>query len=42
MIREVRDICDTFASRGLPNFPHGIPFTFWGACTRSSWQPIII
>ena len=29
MIREVRDICDTFASRGLPNFPYSIPFTFW-------------
>ena len=28
-IKEVRDICDTFVSRGLPNFPHGIPFTFW-------------
>ena len=28
-IKEVRDICDTFAFRGLPNFPHGIPFTFW-------------
>ena len=28
-IKEVRDICDTFVTRGLPNFPHGIPFTFW-------------
>ena len=28
-IKSVRDICDTFQERGLPNFPHGIPFTFW-------------
>ena len=28
-IKEVRDICDTFQAKGLPNFPHGIPFTFW-------------
>ena len=28
-IKEVRDICDSFQARGLPNFPFGIPFTFW-------------
>merc|ERR1719195_1139364 len=28
-IQEVRHICSEFQTRGLPNFPHGIPFTFW-------------
>merc|ERR1719195_36748 len=28
-IQEVRHICSDFQTRGLPNFPHGIPFTFW-------------
>ena len=28
-IEQVRDICDRFSAKGLPNFPHGIPFTFW-------------
>ena len=28
-IKEVRDICARFESLGLPNFPSGIPFTFW-------------
>jgi len=28
-ISEVREICERFATQGLPNFPHGIPFTFW-------------
>jgi patched 1 protein len=28
-IQEVRQICDRFSAKGLPNFPHGIPFTFW-------------
>ena len=28
-IREVRAICDTFTADGLPNFPSGIPFTYW-------------
>ena len=28
-IEEIRDICDTFQERGLPNYPSGIPFTFW-------------
>merc|ERR550525_865992 len=28
-IHSVREICDKFASLGLPNSPNGIPFTFW-------------
>ena len=28
-IKQVRQICDRFSAKGLPNFPHGIPFTFW-------------
>lgn len=28
--QDVRSICESFASlRGLPNYPHGIIFTFW-------------
>ena len=27
--QEIRDICDLFAARGLPNFPSGIIFSFW-------------
>jgi hypothetical protein len=29
ILQEIRDICDTFAAQGLPNYPHGIIFTFW-------------
>ena len=29
VIREVRAICDDFSARGLPNFPSGVPFTFF-------------
>ena len=29
VIREVRTICDDFSVRGLPNFPSGVPFTFF-------------
>ena len=29
MIVQIRDICDKFQEQGLPNFPTGIPFTFW-------------
>jgi hypothetical protein len=25
----IRDICDTYTDRGLPNYPSGVPFTFW-------------
>merc|ERR1719195_1052122 len=28
-IKQVREICERFQTRGLPNFPNGIPFTFW-------------
>ncbi|KAF2349112.1 Sterol-sensing domain, partial [Trinorchestia longiramus] len=29
MITQVRLICEKFNEQGLPNFPKGIPFTFW-------------
>ncbi|XP_066906859.1 protein patched isoform X2 [Halyomorpha halys] len=29
MITQVREICNRFEARGLPNFPSGIPFLFW-------------
>lgn len=29
LIRHVRDLCDKFEARGLPNFPSGVPFIFW-------------
>ncbi|XP_069156937.1 protein patched [Procambarus clarkii] len=29
MIHEVRAICRRFEEKGLPNFPTGVPFTFW-------------
>lgn len=29
LIEQVRDVCRRFEERGLPNFPSGIPFTFW-------------
>jgi patched 1 len=28
-VQEIRDICDMFASQGLPNYPQGVIFTFW-------------
>ncbi|XP_055690624.1 protein patched [Lutzomyia longipalpis] len=28
-IMQIREICEKFESRGLPNYPSGIPFTFW-------------
>jgi EST family sterol transporter len=28
-IKDVRAICESFAARGLPNYPQGIIFTFW-------------
>jgi len=28
--QDIRTICESFAAvRGLPNYPHGIIFTFW-------------
>nr|KAI8754123.1 protein patched-like protein 1-like [Biomphalaria glabrata] len=29
VITEIRKICDDFSSKGLPNFPSGVPFTFY-------------
>ncbi|BFZ16560.1 hypothetical protein BsWGS_19599 [Bradybaena similaris] len=29
MIKEIRKICDDFSEKGLPNFPTGVPFTFY-------------
>ncbi|KAK8750191.1 hypothetical protein OTU49_015292, partial [Cherax quadricarinatus] len=29
MINQVRTICRRFQEKGLPNFPTGVPFTFW-------------
>ena len=28
-VREIRELCRDFEERGLPNFPRGVPFTFW-------------
>ena len=28
-IREIRSICTSFTEKGLPNYPMGIPFTYW-------------
>lgn len=28
-IKEIRNICDLFSAKGLPNFPSGIIFSFW-------------
>ena len=29
-LQDVRAICESFSNmRGLPNYPHGIIFTFW-------------
>lgn len=29
LIKNVREICDRFSADGLPNYPSGVPFTFW-------------
>ncbi|KAL4236598.1 Protein patched 1 [Mactra antiquata] len=29
IVLQIRQICDEFVSRGLPNYPSGIPFTYW-------------
>ncbi|XP_028400006.1 protein patched homolog 1-like isoform X2 [Dendronephthya gigantea] len=29
LIKQVREICDRFTNEGLPNYPRGVPFTFW-------------
>lgn len=28
-VRHIRSICDEFEEKGLPNYPHGVPFTYW-------------
>ena len=28
-ITQVRDICRKYEEKGLPNFPTGVPFTYW-------------
>lgn len=33
-IEEIRTICTRFESRNLPNFPTGIPFTYWEQYVR--------
>ena len=27
--QDVREICDKYSDDGLPNYPSGVPFTFW-------------
>lgn len=29
LISTIRDLCEKYEVRGLPNYPSGIPFTFW-------------
>ncbi|XP_071952262.1 protein patched homolog 1-like [Antedon mediterranea] len=29
LIKEVRNISERYAAKGIPNYPSGIPFTFW-------------
>jgi patched 1 len=29
VIQQIRDLCDKFSMRGLPNYPTGIPFLYW-------------
>lgn len=29
MIGSIREVCEKFETRGLPNYPSGIPFVFW-------------
>ncbi|KAL9951680.1 hypothetical protein ACROYT_G044398 [Oculina patagonica] len=29
LIQDVREICDKYSDDGLPNYPSGVPFTFW-------------
>ncbi|PVD22694.1 hypothetical protein C0Q70_15950 [Pomacea canaliculata] len=28
-VKAFRSVCDQFTERGLPNYPSGVPFTFW-------------
>lgn len=29
VIQEIRELCNKFTARGLPNYPSGIPFLYW-------------
>lgn len=29
VIQEIRELCNRFSARGLPNYPSGIPFLYW-------------
>ena len=29
VIEEIRELCNKFSTRGLPNYPSGIPFLYW-------------
>ena len=29
LLQNAREICDRFSVDGLPNYPSGVPFTFW-------------
>ena len=29
IFQHIRSICDEFEKKGLPNYPHGVPFTYW-------------
>lgn len=29
VIEEIRELCNKFSARGLPNYPSGIPFLYW-------------
>lgn len=41
MIEAVRDICQKFEERGLPNFPSGIPFTYWEQYVRLRFHLVL-
>ena len=28
-VAQIRQLCDAFRAAGLPNYPRGVPFTFW-------------
>ncbi|XGW07497.1 hypothetical protein V3C99_010569 [Haemonchus contortus] len=38
MIEEVRAVCDLYTSKGLPNFPNGLAFTFWEQYLFLRWN----
>uniref|UniRef100_A0A1I7XEC2 SSD domain-containing protein n=1 Tax=Heterorhabditis bacteriophora TaxID=37862 RepID=A0A1I7XEC2_HETBA len=38
MIEEIREICDEYTEKGLPNFPTGLAFTFWEQYLSLRWN----